>query len=103
MEEKLTLPFINKGKPFIVDNWTVEKHEKALKLMGEELGHLSPEDTDRELKYYIVYVGLSEIDETVNMDTIRKLHVDNLIDLFKIIYYKGKVDIFFHQSDKKKK
>jgi len=103
MEEKLSLPFINNGKPFTVGNWTVEKHELALQMMGEELGNLSPEQTEREIKYYIVFIGLSEIDDsTITLNMVRNLHVDNLIELFKIIYYKGRVDIFFHQSDKKK-
>ena len=102
MEKKLSLPFVNDGKPFTVGNWTVEKHEKALQLMGEELGNLSPEETEKELKYYIVFVGLSELDDSVTIDIVRNLHVDNLIELFTIIYYKGKVDIFFQQSDKKK-
>ena len=103
MENKLTLPFVNDGKPFTVGNWTIEKHAKALELMAKEKGDLSPADTEAELKYYIVYVGLSELDESVDMDTIRNLHVDNLIQLFTEIYYKGKVDIFFHQEGKKSK
>ena len=103
METKLTLPFVKKGSPFTVGNWTIEKHSKALELMAKDRGDLSPEETEAELKYYIVYVGLAEIDDSIDMETIRNLHVDNLIQLFQEIYYKGRVDIFFHQDGKKKK
>ena len=94
--EKLTLKFVNKGKPFkIVNDWTVEKHENALALCAADNEELSKDEQDVLFRYYVIYVGLKEIDEDVEIIKVRKLHVENVIQLFNIIYNKGKVDIFF--------
>jgi len=102
MEEKLSLPFVNKGKPFTVSNWTVEKHEKTLSLMVEKNKSASAKELDALFRYYVVLVGLQDIDDSVTMEQVRSLHVENIMELFDAIYYAGKIDIFFHQSDKKK-
>jgi len=98
--EKLTIPFVNKGKPFCINNWTVEKHAKALELLANTESTESLKET--EFQYCIVYVALQEIDNSVSMSDVRTLHVDNLLELAKLFYYAGKIDIFFHQPDTKK-
>ena len=102
METKLTLPFVKKGSPFVVKNWTIEKHEKALELLVTECKNLTPKEQDKLFRYYVIYVGLLEIDDSIDFETIQSLHVENIMELFEVIYYAGKVDIFFHRSKGKK-
>lgn len=100
--EKLSLKFVNKGKPFVVKNWTVEKHEKALQHMKQAMGTMSKEAQNAEFRYWVIWEALVEIDKNVNIETVRHLHPDNLIQLFDICYNAGKVDIFFHKEKKEK-
>lgn len=95
---KLKLEFVNKGKPFEVSEWTVEKHEKALELCVKECKELPKTKQDQEFRYYVIYIGLREIDSDVPFEKVHKLHVENVIELFNIIYNAGKVDIFFRKK-----
>ena len=52
---------------------------------------------DAEFRYYVIYIGLKEIDSSVEFAKVHSLHVENVIELFNIIYNEGKVDIFFRQ------
>lgn len=100
---KLKLKFVNKGKPFELKNdWSVEKQEKVLELMVQNTVDMDDNQKDREFKYYVIYVGLSEIDSEIKMEEIRKLHPENIADLWTVIYTKGKVDIFFREKKSKK-
>ena len=92
---KLNLKFVNEGKPFEVSDWTVEKHEKALALCVKACEGLSKAEQDQEFRYYVIYIGLKEIDADTPFEKVHNLHVENVIELFNIIYTKGKVDIFF--------
>ena len=104
MDKKLTLPFVNEGKPFTVSaTWTVEKHKQALQAVIRDHPKASNDTQDDLFKYYVVYFGLKEIDSNIDFEEIQELHADNLIALFNIIYTKGKVDIFFRQKQSKKK
>jgi hypothetical protein len=95
-KEKITLPFVNNGKPFTISNWTVQKHTEALELMVSENGeNLSEKEEDALFRFYVVYVGLKEVDSTVEFESVKNMHPENLITLFKLIYTAGKVDIFF--------
>jgi len=94
-DRKLTLPFVNDGKPFKVSNWTLGKHEEALAAMAESEGELSESQADAMFRYYVVYIGLKEIDDSVKLDDVKLLHPENMLELFKLIYYAGRVDIFF--------
>ncbi len=101
--EKLNLKFVNKGKPFVVSKWTVEKHEEALALCLEATEELSKSERDKEFRYYVIYVGLKEVDANIDFEAVHILHPENVIDLFNIIYGEGKVDIFFRPKKSIKK
>ena len=105
---KYSLKFVNKGKPFVVTNWTVEKHEKAIALAIEytkDKENASETIKENWLKYAIIYQTLVEIDETVTIEDVMKFftHPENLVDAFNSVYYAGKKDIHFHESSKKVK
>jgi hypothetical protein len=51
---KYSLPFVKKGKAFVIPNWTVEKHEKAIAVALEstknkkELNETQKENASRK-------------------------------------------------------
>ena len=71
MENKITLPFVNEGKPFTVGNWTVEMHEETLALLKEENPLLSPEEQDALFRYYVIFIGLKSIDSSVKLEDVK--------------------------------
>ena len=93
--KKLTLPFVNSGEPFAIANWTLGKHETALAHMAKIEGDMSENESDSLFRYYVVLIGLQEIDDSVSIEDVKSLHPENMLELFKLIYYAGKVDIFF--------
>ena len=104
--KKLTLPFVNEGKPFSVSDlgtWTVKKHKSALTELKKNTKNLSAEEQDEEFKFYVIHTELKLIDESVTLEAVKKLHVENVVVLFNVIYYAGKDDIFFHTSTTKGK
>lgn len=100
---KLTLKFVNKGKPFEVSDWNVEKHEEALANCVKSTEGMSKSKQDAEFRYHVIHLGLKEIDPSVELETVRNLHPENVIELFNIIYGAGKVDIFFRPKKSIKK
>lgn len=102
---KYSLPFINGGKGFVVPNWSVEKHEKAIANTIEytkDKKDLSETQKENELKYHMIYETLLEIDETVDVKDIREYftHPENLVDFFTAVYNAGKKDIYFRLEEK---
>lgn len=106
MKQKITLGFVNKGKPFEVENWTVLMHEHAMKkaVNATKDTKMSEIEKENELKYYIILESLQKIDNTVTIEDVKKffVHPENIIEAFNIIYYAGKKDIYFHQAAQKK-
>jgi hypothetical protein len=49
-----------------------------------------------------MYETLFEIDESVEIDDIRKyfMHPENMIEFFNAVYYAGKKNIYFRQEEK---
>jgi len=103
MSKKLKLPFVNNGKPFKLEPWTVAKHEAALKDLGENCSDLSSDEQERQFKFYVIKQGLKSVDDSVTMEDIKNLHPENVVALFEAIYTEGKVDIFFEETASKKK
>jgi hypothetical protein len=102
---KYALKFVNKGKPFVISDWTVEKHERAIATALEfTKGRKDLNDTQKEneLKYAIMYEALLEIDESVELDEVRKyfIHPENIVEFFNAVYYAGKKNIYFRQEEK---
>jgi len=106
-ETKYSLSFVNKGKPFIVPNWTVEKHEKAMvKAVDYTKGkNISDVEKENMLKYFIILETLQEIDEKVTVEDVKNYfsHPENIVDFFNAVYYAGKKDIYFRKADKPSK
>ena len=103
---KYTLPFINNGKEFVLSDWTVEKHERAIAAALEVTKNnknLNSIQKENELKYAIMYEALVEIDESVELDDIRKYfkHPENIVEFFNAVYYAGKKNIYFRKEEKK--
>ena len=102
MTKKLSLKFVNDGKPFEVGPWTVQKHEDTMRMIATDMKDASSEEQERSFQFYVLLVGLREIDETVTMTDIKSLHPENVVELFTLVYLSGKVDVFFHQKSKGK-
>lgn len=103
-KQKLTISFVNKGDPFEVPNWTVERHESALSKLAKEQQEKKWNDkkASEEFKYYVIYETLSEIDESgmCTLEKIRNMHTNNVVELFNIIYLAGKENIYFREGQK---
>lgn len=103
---KYTLPFVNEGKEFVISNWTVEKHERAIATalkFTKGRKDLNDAQKESELKYAIMYEALVEIDESIEIDDVRKyfVHPENIVEFFNAVYYAGKKDIYFRQEEEK--
>jgi len=104
---KYTLPFVNNGEAFIVPDWTVEKHERAISAAVEGTKKdkdLSDSKKENELKYYIILETLLELDATVSIEDVKNFfkHPENLVEFFQVVYYAGKKNIYFQEGGKKK-
>lgn len=104
-EKKFVLPFVNKGKPFTFPIWTVEKHEEALKHIADYTNgkKLETFQAERFFKQIVLYSSLHEVDDTVTMDDVKSLHIENLATLADAAYTAGKMDVNFRQPKKKGK
>lgn len=100
-KEMYNLTFVNKGKPFTVSNWNVEKHKNALIELLQNHKKASQKKLDELYRYYVILQSLKEIDETVTIKDIANMHPENLVEFFNIVYYAGKEDVHFRQGKKK--
>jgi len=108
---KYNLPFINKGNPFSMPNWTTKKHEAALTEMLEETEQFKKYKGDKVInqdevdkiqndyfKYYVILQSLREIDDSVSIDDLIPLHPDTLVQLFNAVYSAGRIDIIYRKE-----
>ncbi len=93
--KKYSLKFVNKGKPFCMPKWTTGKHKAALAMMVKECEGMSNEDMNEEFNFYVIYQTLHQIDNNVDMEDIKELHPEDLIELFNAVYNAGKEGIFY--------
>jgi len=100
---KYTIKFVKNGEPFEMPDWTTKKHEAAIAECLKNCKDLPAEEQDKELRFYIIYQTLHEIDDTVKLDTIRNLHPEDLIELFEAVYNAGKRGIVFQEKSRTKK
>jgi len=97
---KYHLDFVNDDKPFTVSNWTTKKHEDALdELVKNEKGK-TPKELDKLFRFYVVLQTLREVDETVTIEQVKNIHVEDLVELFNAVYYEGKRGIVFQEGKK---
>lgn len=105
IKEPYSLPFVNKGKPFAIPNWTTDKHESALAKLATDMEDTPAEEQEKEFKHYVIYETLSAIDTTgkCTLEKIRAMHPIDLIDMFRAVYDAGKRGIYskdFRQEQK---
>jgi hypothetical protein len=102
---KYTLKFVNDGKEFVLPEWNVQKHERAMvKAIEASKGNkeVTKDEKESMLKLYIILETLLEIDSTVEIEDVSKFftHPENIVEFFNAVYYEGKHDIYFHQEEK---
>lgn len=100
--KRLSLKFINKGKPFILKNWTVMKHKTVLEKINKLSNTISEEDKDIEFQFFCIYESLKEIDPEIEIEDVKSLHPIMLTELFNLVYNQGKYDLYFREKGKKK-
>lgn len=105
MTQKFNLKCVNKGKPFLMPNWTPKKHETALAKLdaAQKENKWGDKEADREFKYFVVHETLSEIDPTCELEQVRNLHPVTLIELFREVYQAGKENIYYQDFRKGRK
>lgn len=92
-KEPYELPFVNNGKPFKLEPWTVKKHKECLKEIAKYEKDLSEKQRDEKWQTILILKGLHEVDESVTEEDLDTLHPDDLISLFMAVYYQGKKGI----------
>lgn len=100
---KLKLKIVNKGKPFVLPNWTVKKHKAVLEAISKLPGKLSEADKDIEFQFLCIYYGLKSVDPELELEDIKNIHPAVLGELFDAVYTEGKCDIYFRDKSKKSK
>jgi len=98
---KLNLKIVNKGKPFVLPNWTVTKHKKVLEEINKLPKDTSEGDKDIEFQFLCIYEGLKEVDPKLTLEDVRNTHPMVLAELFNVVYSEGKCDIYFRAKGKK--
>ena len=101
---KYTLKFVNEGKEFVIPEWNVQKHERAMvnAVKATKAKDISDSEKENMVKFYIILEALQEIDSSVTIEDVSGffVHPDNIIEFFNAVYYAGKKDIYFHQEEK---
>lgn len=92
---RYSLKFVNNGDPFLIPNWTSEKHESALAKLAKDTKGMSDEKTNKEFKFYVVHETLLTIDPECKMEDIKNMHAVNLVEIFNAVYDAGREDIYF--------
>lgn len=101
--KKYSLPFINDGEPFELPTWTVVLHEQALDKCIEATKGKSPMVQDKEFRFYVILESLQLVDDSVTLQDIKGMHVDDMLSLFDAVYAAGKRGILFQEKPSAKK
>ena len=89
-----SLPFVNKGKDFVLSNWTVLKHKDVLREVKQWEDKIKDEKKlDEKYRHILILRGLNEVDPNVTEADLDTLHPDDLIAIFAAVYYQGKSGI----------
>jgi len=92
------LEFINKGKPFSMPIWTVEKQESAIAKVSEykKEHNLSDKETDSNYKFFVIVETLVEIDASCTIEIVKRevVHPLDIQDLFLAVYNAGRKGIY---------
>jgi hypothetical protein len=96
--KRYSLEFVKNGEPFELPPWTVLLHEQALNNCLKETAGKDPMVQDKEFRFYVILESLHQVDEQVTMLDIRKMHVDDMLELFDAVYSAGKRGILFHEK-----
>lgn len=97
-----SLPFVNKGKKFILSNWTVAKHKDVLREVKQWEDKIKDEKKlDEKYRHILILRGLNEVDPNVTEDDLETLHPDDLIAIFAAVYYQGKTGVIAKKDFRK--
>lgn len=95
-KKELTLPFVNDGKPFSLEDWNVKKHKEVLKILAKEEEKnpkLTEEQKDDIFKDHLILKGLEHVDDSVKLKDLETMHPLDKQALFLAIYYSGRKGI----------
>ena len=87
----MKLSFVNKGEEFKLPTFSVEMQERLLEIMSKEnTKKMSKEQENQLWNKYTVVLSLQEIDESVSIENINRMHPEDYIYLFKKIMSDGR-------------
>jgi len=95
-KKELSLPFVNNGKPFLLEDWNVKKHKEVLKKLAKEEEKnpkLTEEQKDDVFKDQLILKGLESVDSSVTLKDLETMHPLDKQALFLAIYYCGRKGI----------
>ena len=95
-EKEYQLTFVNNGKPFKLNKWTVKKHNNVLKETTKfENEHKGISEEERMNKYQMLLIleGLKEIDSSVTEEMIDDMHPIDRNEIFSAIFNSGREGI----------
>jgi hypothetical protein len=90
MEQKIKLSFVNNGKPFVIPHMTVKRQEEMMEEMVKLEKKLDGDKFNREMNKVLVLKTLQIIDKDVTKENIDNMHPDDYIELFTMIWDKGR-------------
>ena len=98
--KKYTLPFINDGKPFEINKWTMKKQERVWKETSkyEEQYKNDEAGLNRVYRKILIKIGLEDIG-SITDEQLENMHPDDLASLYMAIYLQGREGILV--EDKK--
>jgi hypothetical protein len=104
MVQKYNLKCVNKGKPFVMPNWTPEKHEKALAKLVEaqKENKWTDVEANKQFKFFVVHETLLELDPDCKFEDIPR-HPATIVELFNAVYNAGREDIYYKEENFRKK
>lgn len=102
---KFTVKCVNKGEPFDMPDWTVDKHNLALaKLAADQKTHgWDEKKAEDEFKYYVIHETMLELDPNCTLDDLKNFltHPSTLIELFNAVYNAGRENIYYVENFRK--
>lgn len=101
---KYQISFVNGGKPFDIEKWTVKKHKFVLKEMAKyEKAHegITEEQKDDKFQEVLIVHGLKDVDENITSENLDEMHPNDKKALFTAIFFAGREGIVATSKPKK--
>ena len=89
-DEKITLSFMNEGKPFDVPTMTVGRQEEYMEMMDKIEKEIKDEDQrNRKASKLMILGTLQLVDKNVTMEHINNMHPSDYVYISNLLWESG--------------